>query len=93
MKKLINSILLALVLVVGLVSCEDDPIIVPEEDLTEVKIAVVLPKKDRKEIWDNTLKLAEKNIKDANIGIKVVYEWYDEETSDLSELGKTLSDR
>ena len=93
MKKLINNILLVLFLIIGLVSCKDEPVIVTEDDLTEVKIAVVLPKKDRKAIWNNTLKLVEKNIKDANIGIKVVFEWHDEESADLTELGKTLSER
>jgi ABC-type branched-subunit amino acid transport system substrate-binding protein len=59
----------------------------------EVRIAVVLPQKDRETIWNKSLKWAADNIRKADIGIKVVYEWYDEDTSDLTELGKSLSDR
>jgi ABC-type branched-subunit amino acid transport system substrate-binding protein len=67
-----------------------------EEDTTglkEVKIAVVLPAKDRASLWNNALKWAAENIRKANIGVKVVYEWVDEESANLTEVGLSLSAR
>ncbi|MEE0691210.1 MAG: hypothetical protein UCJ13_10260, partial [Bacteroidaceae bacterium] len=67
-----------------------------EEDTTglkEVKIAVVLPAKDRASLWNNALKWAAENIRKANIGVKVVYEWVDEESADITEVGLALSER
>ena len=61
--------------------------------LKEVRIAVVLPEKDREAIWNNALELAAENIREAYIGVKVVYEWYDEESVNLTEVGVSLSNR
>ena len=61
--------------------------------MKEVRIAVVLPEKDREAIWNNALELAADNIKKADIGVKVVYEWYDEESANLTEVGVSLSNR
>jgi ABC-type branched-subunit amino acid transport system substrate-binding protein len=75
-----------------LLSCEKSPM----EDTTglqEVKIAVVLPEKDREPIWNNALEWAAENIRKADIGIKVVYEWVDEESADLTKVGTALSER
>lgn len=36
---------------------------------------------------------AAKNIRKANIGVKVVYEWVDEESADLTKIGTELSER
>lgn len=54
---------------------------------------MVLPEKDRESIWNNALELAAENIKQAFIGVKVVYEWYDEESVNLTEVGVSLSNR
>ena len=92
MKNLINSILVALLFMSILLSCEKSPM----EDTTglkEVRIAVVLPEKDREPVWNNVLELAAENIRKADIGVKVVYEWVDEESADITETGKSLSDR
>lgn len=92
MRNLINSILAALLSMSTLLSCEKSSM----EDtagLKEVKIAVVLPEKDREPIWNNALKLAAENIRKADIGVKVVYEWVDEESADLTKVGATLSER
>lgn len=73
-------------------SCEKSPL----DDTTEVKevrIAVVLPEKDRELIWDNALKWAAENIRKADIGVNVVYEWVDEESEDITEVGISLSNR
>ena len=94
MKKLINSISVVLLLVCLLPSCEKSTM--AEEDTTglkEVKIAVVLPAKDRASLWNNALKWAAENIRKANIGVKVVYEWVDEESANLTETGLSLSAR
>ena len=75
-----------------LLSCEKSPM----DDTTgqkEVRIAVVLPEKDRELIWDNALKWAAENIRKADIGVKVVYEWVDEESADLTKIGTELSER
>ena len=75
-------------------SCEESP--VTENDtmgLKEIKIAVVLPQKDRPHIWNNALKWAAENIKKADIGVKVVYEWVDEESVDITEAALSLSKR
>ena len=92
MRNLINSILVALLSMSMLLSCEKSPM----EDtagLKEVKIAVVLPEKDREPIWNNALEWAAENIRKADIGVKVVYEWVDEESADLTKIGATLSER
>ena len=92
MKNLYNSILVLLLCVSTLLSCEKAPM----EDtagLKEVRIAVVLPEKDREAIWNNALELAAENIREAYIGVKVVYEWYDEESVNLTEVGVSLSNR
>ena len=94
MKKLINSISVVLLLVCLLPSCEKSTM--AEEDTTglkEVKIAVVLPAKDRASLWNNALKWAAENIRKADIGVKVVYEWVDEESANLTEVGLSLSAR
>ena len=94
MKKLINSISVVLLLVCLLPSCEKSTMV--EEDTTglkEVRIAVVLPAKDRASLWNNALKWAAENIRKANIGVKVVYEWVDEESANLTEVGLSLSAR
>ena len=94
MKNLINRLLVAVLCMGTLLSCEESQVI--EEDVTglkEVKIAVVLPQKDRSSIWNNALNLAAENIRKAGIGVKVVYEWVDEETADLTQTGLSLSER
>ena len=40
-----------------------------------------------------TLKLAAENIRKADIGVKVVYEWVDEDSANLTEVGQSLSKR
>ena len=92
MRNLYNSILALLLCISTLLSCEKSPV----EDTTglkEVKIAVVLPEKDRVPVWNNALEWAAENIRKADIGVKVVYEWVDEESADLTKVGATLSER
>lgn len=95
MKKLINSLMVVLLCMGTLLSCEESTTIVEEDStgLKEIRIAVVLPEKDRKTIWDNALNWAAENIRKADIGVKVVYEWVDEESSDLTKVGVSLSER
>ena len=93
MKSLFRS-LCVLVLCMGmLLSCETPSIVESPADVKEVRIAVVLPKKDRDRIWNNSLKWAAENIRKANIGVKVVYEWVDEESVNLTDKGVELSNR
>lgn len=92
MRNLYNSILVLLLCISTFLSCEKPPM----EDTTglkEVKIAVVLPEKDREPIWNNALEWAAENIRKADIGVKVVYEWVDEESADLTKVGTALSER
>ena len=93
MRNLIDNLLLTFLWMAILLSCEESPIAEDGGDMKEVRIAVVLPQKERELLWNNSLKWAAENIKKADIGVKVVYEWYDEETSNLTELGKSLSER
>ena len=56
MKKLINSLVVVLLCMVTLLSCEESTTIVEDTtELKEVRIAVVLPAKDREPIWNNAL--------------------------------------
>ena len=92
MRSLYNNILALLLCISTLLSCEKPPM----EDTTglkEVRIAVVLPEKDREPIWNNALEWAAENIRKADIGVKVVYEWVDEESADLTKVGTALSER
>ena len=82
MRNQINSIIVALLCMSTLLSCEKSTMDDTTE-LKEVKIAVVLPEKDREPIWNNALEWAAENIRKANIGVKVVYEWVDEETVNI----------
>lgn len=94
MKKLINSLIVVLLCMSTLLSCEETQTIVEDTtELKEVRIAVVLPSKDRESIWNNALNLAAENIRKADIGVKVVYEWIDEASADLTEVGVSLSER
>ena len=93
MKKLIHSIFVGLLCCI-LLSCVEQPFVTEDTSgLKEVRIAVVLPEKDRALIWDNALGWAAENIRKAGIGVKVVYEWVDEESADLTEVGLSLSKR
>ena len=94
MKNLINSLFVGLLCISTLLSCEDSPLTGDNTTgLKEVRIAVVLPENDRASIWNNALKWAAENIRKADIGVKVVYEWVDEESADLTETGVALSAR
>ena len=93
MRNLYNSILVFLLCMSTLLSCEKSPMEEDTHSLKEVRIAVVLPDKDREPIWNNALTWAAENIRKADIGVKVVYEWVDEESADLTEVGTTLSER
>ena len=94
MKKLINSLVVVLLCMGTLLSCEETQTIVEETtELKEVRIAVVLPAKDREPIWNNALNWAAENIRKANIGVKVVYEWVDEASVNITEAGVSLSER
>lgn len=93
MKKLIHSLVIVLLCMGTLLSCEKDVVVEGITASKEVRIAVVLPEKDREPIWNNALKWAAENIRKANIGVKVVYEWVDEPTADLTEVGLALSER
>lgn len=93
MKNLINSILIIILFICTLLSCEKSHMTEDQTGLKEVRIAVVLPEKDRKPIWNNALKWAADNIRKADIGVKVVYEWVDEESADLTDIGVALSNR
>ena len=93
MKNLIHSLWVALLCMALLLSCEKSPVAEDTTGLKEVRIAVVLPEKDREPLWNNALKWAAENIRKADIGIKVVYEWVDEESADLTEQGLALSER
>ena len=93
MKNLYNSILLLLLCMSTLLSCEKSPMEEDAKGLKEVRIAVVLPEKDREPIWNNALEWVAENIRKADIGVKVVYEWVDEESADLAKVGTTLSER
>ena len=93
MKRLLSN-LFAVLLVAGLLcSCRESAVTEDAAGQQEVRIAVVLPQKDRQAIWENTLKWAAENIRKADIGVKVVYEWYDEDKANLTQLGQTLSER
>ena len=94
MKKLINSLIVVLLCIGTLQSCEETQTIVEDTtELKEVRIAVVLPAKDREPIWNNALNWAAENIRKANIGVKVVYEWVDEASVNITEAGVSLSER
>ena len=93
MKKLIHSLVIVLLCMGTLLSCEKDVVVEGITASKEVRIAVVLPEKDREPIWNNALEWAAENIRKANIGVKVVYEWVDEPTADLTEVGLALSER
>lgn len=93
MRNLINNLLFTLLSMGTLLSCEESQVTEDMMDMKEVRIAVVLPQKEREYIWNNSLKWAAENIKKADIGVKVVYEWHDEESSNLTELGNSLSER
>ena len=94
MKKLINSLIVVLLCMGTLLSCEESTTIVEDTTaLKEMRIAVVLPAKDREPIWNNALNWAAENIRKANIGVKVVYEWVDEASVNLTEAGLSLSER
>lgn len=93
MKKLIHNLVIVLLCMGTLLSCEKDVVVEGITASKEVRIAVVLPEKDREPIWNNALKWAAENIRKANIGVKVVYEWVDEPTADLTEVGLALSER
>ena len=93
MKNLINSIWMVLLCMGTLLSCEKSAVTEDTTGLKEVKIAVVLPEKDRELLWNNALKWAAENIRKADIGVKVVYEWVDEESADLTEAGLSFSER
>ena len=93
MRNLYNSIWVFLLCMSTLLSCEKSLIEDDPSGLKEVRIAVVLPEKDREPIWDHALQWAAENIRKADIGVKVVYEWVDEESADLTKVGATLSDR
>ena len=93
MKKLINKLVVFLLCTGMLLSCEQSPVTEDATDLKEVRIAVVLPAKDRASLWNNALKWAAENIRKADIGVKVVYEWVDEESANLTEVGLSLSAR
>ncbi|MBR6539023.1 MAG: ABC transporter substrate-binding protein [Bacteroides sp.] len=93
MKNLINSLCVLLLCMGTLLSCEKSSMTEDTTDLKEVRIAVVLPEKDRESLWNNALKWAADNIRKADIGVKVVYEWVDEESADLTEMGVALSNR
>ena len=92
MRNLYNSIWVLLLCMSTLLSCEKSQM-GDTAGLKEVRIAVVLPEKDRESIWNNALKWAAENIRKADIGVKVVYEWVDEESADLTKTGATLSER
>ena len=93
MKKLIHNLVIVLLCMGTLLSCEKDVVVEGITASKEVRIAVVLPEKDREPIWNNALEWAAENIRKANIGVKVVYEWVDEPTADLTEVGLALSER
>ena len=93
MKKLIHNLVIVLLCLGTLLSCEKDVVVEGITSSKEVRIAVVLPEKDREPIWNNALEWAAENIRKANIGVKVVYEWVDEPTADLTEMGLALSER
>ena len=93
MRNLYNSILALLLCMSILLSCEKSPMEEDTSGLKEVRIAVVLPEKDRVPVWNNALEWAAENIRKADIGAKVVYEWVDEESADLTKVGATLSER
>ena len=94
MKNLISSIWGILLCMGMLLSCEEkSPVEEDTSDLKEVRIAVVLPEKDRQSLWSNALEWAAENIRKADIGMKVVYEWVDEESANLTEAGVALSER
>ncbi len=93
MRNLYNSILAFLLCMSTFLSCEKLPMGEDTSGLKEVRIAVVLPEKDREPIWNNALEWAAENIRKADIGVKVVYEWVDEESADLTKVGASLSER
>ena len=72
MKNLINKLVVFLLCTGMLLSCEQSPVTEDATDLKEVRIAVVLPAKDRASLWNNALKWAAENIRKADIGVKVV---------------------
>ena len=93
MRNLYNSIFALLLCISTLLSCEKSPMEEDASGLKEVRIAVVLPEKDREHIWNNALKWAAENVRKADIGVKVVYEWIDEKSADLTKVGAELSER
>lgn len=93
MKNLINSIWLVLLYLSTLLSCEKPYTTEDSAELKEVRIAIVLPQKERQTIWNNSLKWVAENIRKADIGVNVVYEWIDEESANLTDVGISLSER
>ena len=82
-----------LLALLALLSCQEQAVTEDTTEWKEVKIAVVLPEKDREPLWNNALEWAAENIRKADIGVKVVYEWVDEESADLTETRLALSER
>lgn len=69
-----------------------------ESDLKECKVAVVLPLSDGQgDNWKQCLDICSKNLADAfcktGIGVKLVYEWYDEQSPNLREIAEEISSR
>ena len=95
--------ILTFLLLAVLVSCEDysdeDASLKnePETWITK-KVAVVLPMQNGKGVhWKRTLSQCAADVKEAfqgqEVGIKLEFEWYDEDTQNLEQLSKDLSNR
>ena len=87
----------SLIILLLLFSCSDDnnngsnnPEVISNSD---VKIAVVLKKGDRKERVERILDMARENITLARGGVVPSYEYYDEDTTALESLAKVLASR
>ena len=103
MGRLANRLLLALSLILVLAGCDKEP----QETWAVRKVAIVLPMgSGLEQHWKNTVELATAGIRDVqkhNIlnsgsgsgatGIKMEFEWYDEETANLEALAEELAGR
>lgn len=69
-----------------------------ESDLQECRVAVVLPFSDGQEAkWKQCLEMCSKNLTEAfcktGRGVRLVYEWYDEQSPNLREIASSLASR
>lgn len=95
---ILSGVLLLISLLLSVSCTKDIFLYCDEEDLEECKVAVVLPLSDGQEAqWKQCLKICSNNLADAfcktGMGVRIVYEWYDELSPNLRETAEELASR